>query len=188
MNKVILPFSGGGGGAWGGITGTLSDQTDLQTALDSKTNRFKQYKAAFNQFANGSNITLVSFTLQKNKYYAWRAWGALDTNGVVSSGSGYISVSGTSAPADASILINSSAAQEMTVAGSNAYVSPNSVVAYLLSGVAYTNSYGSYISNGYFYTGSGSGDHAVNVVLNTFSAGTTIYSRRMSIIIEEVDV
>jgi hypothetical protein len=26
----------GGGAAWGGITGTLSDQTDLQTALDSK--------------------------------------------------------------------------------------------------------------------------------------------------------
>lgn len=28
--------SAGGGGAWGTITGTLSDQTDLQTALDSK--------------------------------------------------------------------------------------------------------------------------------------------------------
>ena len=28
--------SGGGGGAWGSITGTLSDQTDLQTALDAK--------------------------------------------------------------------------------------------------------------------------------------------------------
>lgn len=28
--------SGGGGGTWGSITGTLSDQTDLQTALDGK--------------------------------------------------------------------------------------------------------------------------------------------------------
>lgn len=27
---------GGGGGAWGGITGTLADQTDLQSALDAK--------------------------------------------------------------------------------------------------------------------------------------------------------
>lgn len=27
---------GGGGAAWGGITGTLSDQTDLQSALDAK--------------------------------------------------------------------------------------------------------------------------------------------------------
>lgn len=29
---------GGGGGTWGSITGTLSDQTDLQTALDGKVN------------------------------------------------------------------------------------------------------------------------------------------------------
>lgn len=27
---------GGGGGVWGSITGTLSNQSDLQTALDSK--------------------------------------------------------------------------------------------------------------------------------------------------------
>ena len=27
---------GGGGGTWGSITGTLSNQTDLQTALDAK--------------------------------------------------------------------------------------------------------------------------------------------------------
>lgn len=31
-----LNAGGGGGGAWGTITGTLSDQTDLQTALDNK--------------------------------------------------------------------------------------------------------------------------------------------------------
>lgn len=30
---VAVTPSGGGSGAWGGITGTLSDQTDLQTAL-----------------------------------------------------------------------------------------------------------------------------------------------------------
>lgn len=29
---------GGGGGSWGSITGTLSDQTDLQSALDGKAN------------------------------------------------------------------------------------------------------------------------------------------------------
>lgn len=29
-------FGGGGSAAWGGITGTLSDQTDLQSALDAK--------------------------------------------------------------------------------------------------------------------------------------------------------
>ena len=31
-----IEISGGGGGAWGDITGTLSDQTDLQSALDAK--------------------------------------------------------------------------------------------------------------------------------------------------------
>ena len=36
---VVVNYSGtggGGGAVWGGITGTLSDQTDLQTALDGK--------------------------------------------------------------------------------------------------------------------------------------------------------
>lgn len=38
MLSLILPNGGSGGGssAWGGITGTLSAQTDLQTALDAK--------------------------------------------------------------------------------------------------------------------------------------------------------
>jgi hypothetical protein len=31
-----ITISGGGGGTWGSITGTLSDQSDLQTALDGK--------------------------------------------------------------------------------------------------------------------------------------------------------
>lgn len=38
MLSLILPSGGSGGGssAWGGITGTLSAQTDLQAALDAK--------------------------------------------------------------------------------------------------------------------------------------------------------
>lgn len=32
------PASGGGGGTWGSITGTLSNQTDLQSAIDAKQN------------------------------------------------------------------------------------------------------------------------------------------------------
>lgn len=38
QNDVVFGLGGGssGGGAWGSITGTLSDQTDLQTALDLK--------------------------------------------------------------------------------------------------------------------------------------------------------
>lgn len=34
--KSVQAGGGGGGGTWGSITGTLSDQTDLQTALDAK--------------------------------------------------------------------------------------------------------------------------------------------------------
>ena len=37
----IYDGSGGGGGIWGSITGTLSDQTDLQNALDEKQNIFQ---------------------------------------------------------------------------------------------------------------------------------------------------
>lgn len=35
-NKYWVNGTGGGGGTWGSITGTLSDQTDLQSALDAK--------------------------------------------------------------------------------------------------------------------------------------------------------
>lgn len=35
-NIVEIGGGSGGGGTWGGITGTLSDQTDLQSALDGK--------------------------------------------------------------------------------------------------------------------------------------------------------
>lgn len=33
---IYVPEAGGGGGSWGEITGTLSNQTDLQEALDAK--------------------------------------------------------------------------------------------------------------------------------------------------------
>jgi len=40
-----VPAGGGGGGAWGSITGTLSAQTDLQTALDGKATSAQGAKA-----------------------------------------------------------------------------------------------------------------------------------------------
>jgi hypothetical protein len=36
--SVSSSGGGGGGGSWGSISGTLSDQTDLQTSLDTKVN------------------------------------------------------------------------------------------------------------------------------------------------------
>lgn len=38
LSALISSNGGGGGGTWGTITGTLSAQTDLQTALDAKVN------------------------------------------------------------------------------------------------------------------------------------------------------
>ena len=37
-NTVVLPTGGSGSAAWGGISGTVSDQTDLQSALNGKAN------------------------------------------------------------------------------------------------------------------------------------------------------
>lgn len=47
---------GGGGGAWGSITGTLSSQTDLQTALDAK----QALVNAAVVLTDGANIALTA--------------------------------------------------------------------------------------------------------------------------------
>ena len=55
-----LGISGGGGGTWGTITGTLSNQTDLQNALDAKLSLASWYATTTDALAQGST----------NKYYA----------------------------------------------------------------------------------------------------------------------
>ena len=45
---TATPATGGGGGGeavWGGITGTLSNQTDLKNALDAKQDTVEEYTA-----------------------------------------------------------------------------------------------------------------------------------------------
>lgn len=51
---VLLGGAGGGGGAWGDITGTLSDQTDLNDALNARLT-----KDADNQIAIGTQYTVA---------------------------------------------------------------------------------------------------------------------------------
>jgi len=57
--------TGGGGGTWGSITGTLSNQTDLQTALNLKANlaspTFTGTPAAPTA-SNGTNTTQLATT------------------------------------------------------------------------------------------------------------------------------
>ena len=49
-------LSGGGSGAWGAITGTLSDQADLQAALDAKLSLTNWYATTTTALAEGSNL------------------------------------------------------------------------------------------------------------------------------------
>ena len=50
INKVTS--TGGGGGTWGSITGTLSDQTDLQSALDNKVDKVVGKGLSTNDFTD----------------------------------------------------------------------------------------------------------------------------------------
>lgn len=53
---VVISGGGGGGGTWGSITGTLSDQTDLQNALDLKAD-LSAVPAQFNPIA-GQDLSI----------------------------------------------------------------------------------------------------------------------------------
>lgn len=63
--RVFSGGGGGGGGTWGTITGTLADQTDLQTALDARATTALgnlasvAINAALNTAA-GTNLTLAA--------------------------------------------------------------------------------------------------------------------------------
>jgi hypothetical protein len=64
IERDIAAGGGGGGGAsWGGITGTLSSQTDLQTALNAKVNTSTLSESIDDRVAAlltaGTNITLT---------------------------------------------------------------------------------------------------------------------------------
>lgn len=65
ITGTTLDATGGGGGTWGSITGTLSSQTDLQSALDAKASlaspTFTGTPAAPTA-ANGTNTTQLATT------------------------------------------------------------------------------------------------------------------------------
>ena len=52
----ILSGGGGGSSVWGSFTGTLSDQTDLQAALDAKLSLTNWYATTTTALAEGSNL------------------------------------------------------------------------------------------------------------------------------------
>lgn len=63
VRNAVNAGGGGGGGTWGSITGTLSAQTDLQTALNAKVSTSALSELVDDRVAAllvaGSNITLT---------------------------------------------------------------------------------------------------------------------------------
>lgn len=63
LKDYIAEYGGvGGGGSWGSITGTLSDQTDLQSALDDKLNKSTTSGSnyvTFDPVVSGSNPSVT---------------------------------------------------------------------------------------------------------------------------------
>lgn len=93
---VTLPNSGGGGGGtWGSITGTLSAQTDLQTALNAKlavTTAASTYVSLSGTYADPSWITSLSKSkvslgnVENTALSTWAGSSNLTTVGTVSTG------------------------------------------------------------------------------------------------------
>lgn len=112
--SITISATGGGGGSstWGGITGTLSDQTDLQAALDAKQNtliltttgtsgaatlvgatlNIPQYAGA--TYTAGTGLTLTTGTFSVNTSQIISKLTNLNTNGFVktSAGDGTLSI------------------------------------------------------------------------------------------------
>lgn len=88
----------GGGGTWGSITGTLSDQTDLQSALDAKEPLLTFTASDFNE--SGQTISLdyangQAATSGQDGYLQSSDWSTFNGKQAALSGTGLVSFSGT---------------------------------------------------------------------------------------------
>lgn len=99
IEGFLESISAGGGVAWGGITGTLSDQTDLQSALDGKANTSHTHSASDITSGTFSYARLPISSAQVSNWdtaFGWgdhAAAGYFDTAGTGLSGSsGTVSV------------------------------------------------------------------------------------------------
>src|ERR671923_222920 len=65
--SLTKPSSGGGGGGtWGSITGTLSDQTDLQNALNARSPGGSDTQIQYNNagnFGGSANLSFINTAL-----------------------------------------------------------------------------------------------------------------------------
>lgn len=73
---VEISSSAGGGGTWGSITGTLSNQVDLQNALDAKQNSL-----GFTPVTNARTLTINGVTYDLTANRSWTVSGAMPAGG-----------------------------------------------------------------------------------------------------------
>lgn len=80
---------GGGGASWGAITGTLSSQTDLQSALDAKSDTGHNHTGTYQPLATVLTNTTASFTTAQETKLSGIASGAeVNVNADWNAGSG----------------------------------------------------------------------------------------------------
>lgn len=75
-NGEIVSLSGSANAAWGGITGTLSSQTDLQNALNAKSDTSHNHNGVYQPLATVLTNTTASFTTAQESKLAGIASGA----------------------------------------------------------------------------------------------------------------
>ena len=100
VNGTDSTGSGGGGDStWGSITGTLSDQTDLQTALDGKLSTSGGTITAGDLDITDGNINLTTGNLNLVSGHITQTDGSFTTDGGILSNGGHIEVTNGAAHA-----------------------------------------------------------------------------------------
>lgn len=117
----------GVGGAWGGITGTLSDQTDLQTALNGKTDQLTTFRTV-----TGSH-TLDSTDLA-----------------AINAGDDYVILVNSASAADVTIPLNATVAFAQGMKLSVLQIGVGLVSIVLTGGVTGNSSSGDFLSRGQY--------------------------------------
>lgn len=106
--KSIAGAGGGGSGAWGAITGTLSDQTDLQTALNAKA-----------PTASPTFTGTITTPLTANRAVVTGAAGVLAASATTDTQIGYLSTLASDVQVQITALINTiTSALTLTGSGS----------------------------------------------------------------------
>lgn len=186
FNGTAFEFKAGsgGGGVWGAITGTLTDQTDLSTALSGKASTGHTHAgvyepvipantyAAYTHVHAMGDVTGLSAALAA-KYDASNPSGFITgiTSGMVTTALGYTPLDSTAQAADSAKLGGVAAASYAT----QSWVTTQ-LGSYALSGHTHTGVYqpvGSYLTGNQTITlsgdASGSGATSIAVTIATFS-------------------